>query len=92
MHDALVLSQHCPEHITVSLAASLQKHVEGVHHAFTQVGGTAGRQQGAEFEGFGNTILINVCQHVLISLATQDDLGVVVVKIHLYRKKELLVI
>lgn len=75
----------CPKHIIVGLAASLQKHVEGVHHAFAQVGGAARRQQGAEFEGFGDAVLVYVCQHVLIPLATQDDLGVVMVKIDLRR-------
>lgn len=65
------------------LAASLQQHVEGVHHAFAQVGGAAGRQQRAEFEGFGDTILVDVRQHVLVPLATQDDLGVVMVKVNL---------
>ena len=66
------------------LAAPLQKHVERVHHAFAQVGRAAGRQQGAEFEGFGDAVLVDVCQHVLIPLATQDDLGVVVVKVDLW--------
>lgn len=75
--------QQRPKHTTVGLAASLQKHIEGVHHAFTQVSGTARRQQGAKFEGFGDAVLIDVCQHVLISLATQDDLGVVMVKVDL---------
>ena len=69
------------------LAASLQKHVQGVHHAFTQVCGAARRQQGAEFEGFGDAVLVDVCQHVLIPLAAQDDLGVVVVKVDLRRKE-----
>lgn len=68
-----------------TLAASLQKHVEGVHHAFPQVGGASGCQQGAEFEGFGDTVLVDVCQHVLIALATQDYLGVVVVKVDLWK-------
>lgn len=80
---------HHPEHIIVDSAASLQEHVEGVHHAFAQVGGAAGCQQGAQFEGFGDTILVDVCQYVLIPLAAQDDLGVVVVKIDLWRKKQL---
>lgn len=69
------------------LAASLQKHVQGVHHAFMQVRGAAGRQQGAEFEGFGDAVLVDVCQHVLIPLAAQDDLGVVVVKVDLGRQE-----
>lgn len=69
----------------MGLAASLQKHVEGVHHAFTQVSGTARRQQGTKLEGFGDSVLVDVRQHVLISLATQDDLGVVVVKVDLQR-------
>lgn len=79
--------------VSVDLAASLQEHVEGVHHAFAQVGGAAGRQQGAEFKGFGDAVLVDVRQHVLIPLATQDDLGVVVVKVDLWRlkKKDLLV-
>lgn len=74
--------------VSVDLAASLQEHVEGVHHAFAQVGGAAGRQQGAEFKGFGDTVLVDVRQHVLIPLATQNDLGVVVVKVDLWRLKE----
>lgn len=67
----------------MGLAAPLQQHVEGVNHAFTQVRGTARRQQGAEFERFGDTVLIDVRQQILLPLAAQDDLGVVVVKIHL---------
>lgn len=69
------------------LAASLQEHVEGVHHAFTQVSGAARRQQGAQFEGFGDSVLIDVRKHVLIPLATQNDLCVVVIKIDLWRLK-----
>lgn len=76
----------------MGLAASLQKHVEGVHHAFTQVSGTASLQQGAKFEGFGDAVLIDVCQHVLIPLATQDDLGVIMVKVDLWRLKRKLFI
>jgi len=74
------------------LAAPLQKHVEGVHHALAQVGGAPGRQQGAEFEGFGDAVLVDVRQHVLIPLATQDDLGVVVVKVDLRRWKMVLLV
>lgn len=66
-----------------ALAASLQKHVQGVHHAFPQVSGAARRQQGAELEGFGDPVLVDVGQHVLVSLATKDDLGVVVVEVDL---------
>ena len=72
----------------MGLAASLEKQVEGVDHAFTQVSRAARCQQVAEFEGFGDTVLIDVCQHVLISLATQDDLGVVMVKVDLWRLKK----
>lgn len=90
----LVPLQHCsstmcrfgcvtPSKTHIGLAASLQKHVEGVHHTFTQVSGTSRRQQGAEFEGFGDAVLIDVGQHVLIPLATQDNLGVVVIKVDL---------
>lgn len=67
----------------MALAASLQKHIEGIHHALPQVSRAAGLQQGAELEGFGDAVLVNVRQHVLICLATQDDLGVIVVKVHL---------
>lgn len=74
------------------LAASLQEHIEGVHHALTQVSGAARRQQVAEFEGFGNAVLVDVSQHVLILLTAQDDLGVVVVKVHLWRYKVRVVI
>lgn len=70
------------------LAASLQEHIEGVDHALTQVSGAAGRQQGAEFEGFGHPLLVDVRQHVLIFLATQDDLGVIVVKVDLWKLKK----
>lgn len=72
-------------HGCVGLSASLQQHVQRVHHACTQICWTARCQQGAEFEGFGDTILVDICQYVLISLATKDDLGVVVVKVDLWR-------
>lgn len=67
----------------MGLAASLQKHVEGIHHALPQVSRAARLQQGAEFEGFGDAVFVNVCQHILLPLATQDDLGVIVVKVNL---------
>lgn len=84
--------QLCPEHICVALAASLQKHVQGVHDALAQVAGAARRQQGAQFEGLGDSVLVDVCQHVFTSLAAQDDLGVVVVKVDLWRKNNVFII
>lgn len=73
------------------LAAPLQEHVKGVDHAFAQVAGAAGRQQGAQLEGFGDAVLIDIREHVLVPLAAQDDLGVVVVKIDLWRQKSLFI-
>lgn len=67
-----------------SLAAPLQQHFERVEHALAQVGGAAGCQQRAELEGLGDAVLVDVGQHVLVLLAAQDDLGVVVVKVHLW--------
>lgn len=72
----------------VRLAAPLQQHVEGVLHAFTQVAGAARRQQGAQFEGFGHSVLVDVRQHVLFFLAAKDDLGVVVVEVDLWEGKK----
>lgn len=72
-----------PRRISVALAASLQEHVQGVHHAFAQVSGAPRRQQGAEFEGFGDTVLVDVGQHVLVSLTAKDDFGVVMVEVDL---------
>lgn len=72
-----------PRRISVALAASLQEHVQGVHHAFAQVSGAPQRQQGAEFEGFGDTVLVDVGQHVFISLTAKDDFGVVMVEVDL---------
>lgn len=69
------------------LAAALQQHVEGVHHALAQVAGAARRQQGAELEGFGHPLLVDVRQHVVLSLAAEDDLGVVVVEVDLWEGK-----
>lgn len=74
--------------IGVALAASLQEHVEGVHHAFAQVSGAARGQQGAELKGFGDTVLVDVGQHVLVALTAKDDLGVVVVEVDLWKKTE----
>lgn len=71
----------------VRLAAPLQQHVERVLHALAQVAGAARRQQGAQLEGFGNSLLIDVGQHVLFSLAAKDDLGVVVVEVDLWEGK-----
>lgn len=67
----------------VRLAAPLQQHVEGVLHALTQVAGAARRQQGAQVEGFGHSLLVDVRQHVLFFLAAKDDLGVIVVEVDL---------
>lgn len=78
-----------PGWISVALAASLQEHVQGVDHAFAQVSGAARRQQGAEFEGFGDTVLVDVGQHVLVSLTAKDDFGVVVVEVDLQKKNSL---
>lgn len=75
----------CPQHIILGLAASLQQHIEGVLHALTQVCGAARRQQGVELEGFGDAVLVDVRQHVVLPLTAQDDLGVVVVKVDLWR-------
>ena len=75
----------CPKRNFVGLAAPLQKHIERVHQTLTQVSGATGRQQGAKVEGFGDTVLVDVCQHILIPLGTQDDLGVIVVKVNLWR-------
>lgn len=87
-HAAGPSVQHRPQRAAAAgLAASLQKHVERVHHAFTQVGRTARLQQRAQFEGFGHAVLVDIRQQVLIPLAAQDDLGVVVVKVHLWRLK-----
>lgn len=73
----------------MALAAPLQEHVQGVHHALAQVSGAARRQQGAEFEGFGDAVLVDVGQHVLVSLAAEDDLGVVVVEVDLLEQEQL---
>lgn len=70
------------------LTAPLQQHVERVLHALTQVAGAARRKQGAQFEGFGHAFLIDVRQHVLFSLAAEDDLGVVVVEVDLWESKK----
>lgn len=71
----------------MGLAASLKEHIEGVHQALAQVVGAARRQQGAELECFRDSFLVDVRQHVLIPLAAQDDLGVIMVKVNLWRKK-----
>lgn len=70
------------------LAASLQQHVKGVDHAFSQVSGAARCQEGSKCEGFRDAVLIDVRQHVLVLLAAEDDLGVVVVKVYLWRYKK----
>jgi hypothetical protein len=51
-----------------------------------QVCGAAGGEQGAQSEGGGHTLLVDVCQHVLLPLGAQDDLGVVVVEVDLLEK------
>lgn len=81
--DGIRPSPSVPDGSAKALAASLQEHVEGVHHALAQVGGAARCQQGAELEGFGDAVLVDVGQHVLVSLTAEDDLGVVVVEVDL---------
>lgn len=76
----------------MALDASFEQHVQGVHDALAQVAGAARRQQGAQFEGLGDSVLVDVGQHVFTSLAAQDDLGVVVVKVDLWRKRNILII
>lgn len=51
-----------------------------------QVCGAAGGEQGAQPEGGGHTLLVDVCQHVLLPLGAQDDLSVVVVEVDLLEK------
>jgi len=66
----------------------LHQHAEGVLHALAQVCGAAGRQQGAQLEGGGHALLVDVGQQVLVLLAAQDDLGVVVIKVDLWGERE----
>ncbi len=49
-----------------------------------QVRRAAGHEQGAEPQRRGHAVLVDVRQEVFLALIAQDDLGVIVVEVHLW--------
>lgn len=78
---------NCSPHLSVSVA-SLQQHVQGILQTTAQVRGAAHAEQRAQLEGGGSSLLVDVRQQVFVLLCAQDELGVVVVEVHLLGDEE----
>lgn len=78
----LVLSKY-----SMASVAPLQQHVKCIVHAAAQVCRAAGHKQGAELQRGGHAVLVDVRQEVFLALIAQDDLGVIVVEVHLREKR-----
>lgn len=78
---------NCSPHLSVSVA-SLQQHVQGILQTTAQVRGAARAEQRAQLEGGGSSLLVDVRQQVFVLLCAQDELGVVVVEVHLLGDEE----
>lgn len=77
----------CSPHLSVSVA-SLQQHVQGVLQTTTQVCSAARTEQHAQLESGGGSLLIDVRQQIFVLLCAQDELGVVMVEVHLLEDEE----
>lgn len=64
-------------------AAALQQHIQCILETAAQICGAARGKQRAQFEGGGRSLLVDVRQQVFLLLRAQDELGVVVVEVHL---------
>lgn len=78
---------NCSSHLSVSVA-SLQQHVQGILQTTTQVRSAARAEQRAQLEGGGGSLLVDVRQQIFVLLGAQDELGVVVVEVHLSEDEE----
>lgn len=83
--SSLSTPHSCPFEVFQSFVsvASLQQHVKCIVHAAAQVRRAAGNEQGAEPQRGGHAVLVDVRQEVFFTLIAQDDLGVIVVEVHL---------
>lgn len=78
---------NCSPHLWISVA-SLQQHVQGILQTTAQVRGAARAEQRAQLEGGGGSLLVDVRQQVFVLLCAQDELGVVVIEVHLFGDEE----
>lgn len=78
---------NCSPHLSVSVA-SLQQHVQGILQTTPQVLSAARAEQRAQLEGGGGSLFVDVRQQIFVLLCAQDELGMVVVEVHLLEDEE----
>lgn len=78
---------NCSPRLSISVT-SLQQHVQGILQTTAQVRGAARAEQRAQLEGGGGSLLVDVRQQVFVLLCAQDELGVVVIEVHLFGDEE----